>query len=325
MKAIVYENYGSPDVFKLKEIEKPVPKNDEVLVKVSAASLNAFDWHVMRADPFIIRLMGFGFLKPKEKVPGADVSGRVESIGKNARNFKPGDEVFGCGRGSFAEYTCISEKKLALKPNNISFNEAAAFPMAALTALQGLRDIGKIQKGQKVLIDGASGGVGTFAVQIAKSFETIVTAVCSTGKVEIAYSAGADHVIDYTKENISKNGEKYDLIFVANGNRSIFEYKNALKPNGICAMAGGAGNIFRILKDTFWGMWISKTTNVKITSFIANINQRDLLYLKELSENNKIKTLIDKIYPLNETTEAIRYLEEGHAKGKIILTIGNNG
>lgn len=325
MKAIVNERYGPPDVLNLEEIDKPLPKDDEVLIKVSAASLNAFDWHVMRADPFFIRLMGFGFMKPKKKILGADVSGRVESVGKNVIQFKPGDEVFGCGRESFAEYTCISENKLALKPIKSTFNEAAAYPMAGLTALQGLRDIGRIQKGQKVLIDGASGGVGTFAIQIAKSFETEVTAVCSTKKIDIAYSLGADNVIDYRKENFSDRSEKYDLIFVAYGNRSIFEYKKVLKPNGICVMSGGDSRIFRILVDMLFGLWISKTTNVKIKSFICNINQRDLLYIKELSDNHKVKPVIDRMYPLKETKDAIRYIEEGHAKGKIIITIENNG
>jgi len=325
MKAIVYEKYGPPDVLKLKEINKPIPKDNEVLIKVSAASLNAFDWHVMRANPFFIRLMGFGFLKPKMNIPGADVSGCVESVGENVIQFAPGDEVFGCGRGSFAEYTCISADKLAPKPSNCTFNEAAAFPMAALTALQGLRDIGKIQKGQKVLIDGASGGVGTFAIQLAKSFETEVSAVCSTNKIDIAYSLGADNVIDYTKEKLLKNREKYDLIFVANGNRSIFEYKKALKPNGICVMVGGDSRIFHIFKDMLLGLWISKTSSVKMASFIANINQKDLLYIKELSENHKVKSVIDRIYSLEETIDAIRYLEEGHAKGKIVLSAENSG
>lgn len=325
MKAMVYEKYGPPNVLKLKEIDKPIPKDNEVLIKVSAASLNAFDWHVMRANPFFVRLMGFGLLKPKMNILGADVSGCVESVGKNVKQFIPGDKVFGCGRGSFAEYTCISADKIAPKPINSTFNEAAAYPMAALTALQGLRDIGKIQKGQKVLIDGASGGVGTFAIQLAKSFETEVTAVCSTKKIDIAYSLGADNVIDYTKEKLLKNCEKYDLIFVANGNRSIFEYKNALNPNGICVMAGGDSRIFQILKDMLLGLWISKTTSVKMESFIANINQRDLLYIKELSENHKIESVIDRIYSLEETIDAIRYLEEGHAKGKIVLSAENIG
>lgn len=325
MKAIVYEKYGPPDVLELNEIDKPIPNDNEVLIKVSAASLNALDWHVMRADPFFIRLMGFGFMKPKKKILGADVSGRVESVGKNVKQFKPGDEVFGSGHGSFAEYTCISENKLALKPIKSTFSEAAAYPIAGLTALQGLRDIGGIQKGQRVLIDGASGGVGTFAIQFAKSFETEVTAVCSTKKIDIAYSLGADYVIDYTKEDFSKNCEKYDLIFVANGYRSIFEYKKALKTNGICVMAGGDSNILQIFKDMFLGVWISKTGNVKIKSFIANINQSDLLYIKDLSENQKLKSVIDRTYPLEETADAIRYLEEGHAKGKIVLAIGNNG
>jgi len=321
MKAIVYEKYGSPDNLKLKEIEKPLPVEGEVLVKVHAASLNAFDWHVMRADPFVIRLMGFGLTKPKNKVPGADFAGVIEAVGNNVKQFKPGDEVFGCGRGSFAEYLCIGEDKLAIKSKELSFPLAAAIPMAALTALQGLRDYGQIQKGEKVLIEGASGGVGTFAVQIAKSFGAEVTAVCSTSKTETARANGADHVIDYTKEDFTKSGLKYDLVYAANGYHSISDYKNVLEPNGVCVMSGGNGSIFSLIKDMMIGLLISKTTNKKILSFIANINGKDLVYLNELVEAGKVKPVIDRKYPLPESADAIRYLEEGHAKGKIIILI----
>jgi len=319
MKAIVYEKYGSPDNLKLEEIEKPLPSEGEVLVKVRAASVNAFDWHVMRADPFIIRLMGFGFLKPKNKIPGADFAGVVEAVGVNAKHFKPGDEVFGCGRGSFAGYLCISESKLAIKSKELSFREAAAIPMAALTALQGLRDYGRIQKGGKVLIEGASGGVGTFAVQIAKSFGAEVTAVCSTSKVETARATGADHIIDYTKEDFTKSNLKYDIIYAANGHHSIFDYKRVLNPNGICVMSGGDASIFKFFKDMILGLWISKTTDRKILSFIADINQNDLLYLNELVEAGKVKPVLDRKYTLPESADAVRYLEEGHAKGKVII------
>jgi len=319
MKAIVYEKYGSPDNLKLEEIEKPLPSEGEVLVKVHAASVNAFDWHVMRADPFIIRLMGFGFLKPKNKIPGADFSGVIEAVGNNVKQFKPGDEVFGCGRGSFAGYLCIIENKLAIKSKELSFREAAAIPMAALTALQGLRDYGRIQKGGKVLIEGASGGVGTFAVQIAKSFGAEVTAVCSTSKVETARATGADHVIDYTKEDFTKSSLKYDLVYAANGHHSIFDYKRVLNPNGICVMSGGDGSIISMIKDMILGLLISKTTDVKILSFIADINQRDLLYINELVNAGKVKPVIDREYTLPESADAVRYLEEGHAKGKVII------
>ncbi len=225
MKAIVYTKYGSPDVLQLKDIEKPVPNDDEVLVKIRAASVNAYDWHFLTADIFLICLMGGGLLKPKNTRLGADIAGQVDAVGKNVKQFQPGDEVFGMVAGGFAEYTCASENALALKPVNQSFDEAAAVPMAAVTALQGLRDEGQIQAGQKVLINGASGGVGTFAVQIAKSYDAEVTAVCSTGNLEQARSIGADHVIDYTKEDFTKKNQQYDLIFAANGYHSLSAYK----------------------------------------------------------------------------------------------------
>lgn len=254
MKAIVYTKYGSPDVLHLEEIEKPTPKDDEVLIKVHAASVNAYDWHFLTADVFLIRLMGGGLLKPKNTTLGADIAGRVEAVGSQVKQFKPGDEVFGTARrssGGFAEYVCALEKTLVLKPANVSFEEAAAVTMAALTALQGLRDEGRIRSGQKVLIEGASGGVGTFAIQIAKSFGAEVTAVCSTTKLDIARSIGADHVIDYTKEDFTKNGKRYDLILVANGSHSVFEYKRALNPNGICVISGGGEvSIVALIRDT---------------------------------------------------------------------------
>ena len=328
MKAIVYTKYGTPDVLQLKEVEKPAPLDDEVLVEVHTASVNAYDWHFLTADVFLIRLTGAGFLKPKNTMLGADIAGRVEAVGRSVKQFQPGDEVFGMARrshGGFAEYVCARESSLVLKPDNISFEEAAATPMAALTALQGLRDKGQIQPGQKVLINGASGGVGTFAVQIAKSFGAEVTAVCSTGKLDLARSIGADHVIDYTREDFTKKGQLYDLILVANGDQSIIEYRRALTPTGICVLAGGGANsIAQILLDMLLGLWFSKTGEKKIGSFLANVNQEDFEVLKDLLESGKVKPVIDRRYPLQETAAALRYIGEGHAKGKVIITVDHN-
>lgn len=322
MKAIQYTEYGSPDVLQLKEVEKPTPNEDEVLIRIHAASLNAYDWHFLTADIFLIRLMGGGLLKPKDPRLGADMAGRIEAVGRNVKRFQPGDEVFGRVKGALAEYACAPESSLALKPINASFEQAAALPMAAITALQGLRDEGQIQAGQKVLIHGASGGVGTFAVQIAKSFGAEVTAVCSTRNLEQARSIGADHVIDYTRDDFTKNGEFYDLILVANGNRSIHEYKRSLKPNAICVLVGGgSGSIVSLLMGMLLGWWISKTEGKKIGSFLAKINQEDLTYVKELLESSEVKPVIDRRYPLSESAEALRYLGEGHARGKIVITL----
>jgi NADPH:quinone reductase-like Zn-dependent oxidoreductase len=241
MKAIVCPKYGKPDVLQLKDVEKPTPKDDEVLIKIQAASLNAYDWHLLTADIFLVRLMGGGFLKPKNKIPGADIAGRVEAVGGNVTQFQPGDDVFGeISHGGFAEYACARENRIASKPANLSFEEAAAVPMAALTALQGLRDKGQIQSGQKVLINGASGGVGTFAVQIAKLYGAEVTAVCSMRNLDIVRSIWADHVIDYTKEDFTKSGQRYDLTIVANGYHPILHYRRALGPKGIYVMTGGS-------------------------------------------------------------------------------------
>jgi NADPH:quinone reductase-like Zn-dependent oxidoreductase len=323
MKAIVHEKYGSPDVLQLKDVEKPTPKDDEVLIKVYAASVNKYDWHFLTADIFLIRLMGGGLLKPKNTRLGADVAGRVEEVGRNVKQFQPGDEVFGdIGHGGFAEYACAPESRLALKPANLSFEEAAAVPMAALTALQGLRDTGQIQPGQKVLINGAAGGVGTFAVQIAKWFGAEVTAVCSTRNLDQARSIGADHIIDYTKENFTQNGQQYDLIFAANGYHSLSAYKRALTPRGIYVMAGGS--TAQIFQAMLMGSWMSETGGKKMGGVSAKIDQKDLAILKELVEAGKVFPVIDRCYTLNEAAEALRYLGEGHARGKVVITMEHN-
>jgi NADPH:quinone reductase-like Zn-dependent oxidoreductase len=323
MKAIVYTKYGPPDVLELKDVEKPTPKDDEVLVKVHAASVNAYDWHLLRADPFLVRLMGGGLLKPKNTILGADIAGRVEAVGRTIKQFQSGDEVFGdiagSGSGGFAEYVCARESALALKPANLSFEEAAAVPMAAVTALQGLRDKGQIQPGHKVLINGASGGVGSFAVQIAKSFGADVTAVCSTGKMDMARSLGADHVIDYAKEDFTQNRQRYNLILAVNGYHPISAYKRALAPKGIYVMAGGStAQIFQAL---LLGPWMSITAGKKMGAVSAKSNQKDLVVIKELLEAGKVVPVIDRRYPLSEVPEAIRYLEEGHARGKVVIAV----
>jgi NADPH:quinone reductase-like Zn-dependent oxidoreductase len=326
MKAIIYERYGSPDVLELKEVEKPAPKENEVLVKVHAASLNYADWGFLRGKPFLVRLMGAGLLKPKNKILGADIAGRVEAVGRNVKQFQPGDEVFGdiseCGWGGFAEYVCASENALVLKPVNISFEEAAAVPLAAITALQGLRDKGQIQPGQKVLINGASGGVGTFAVQIAKSFGAEVTGVCSTRKLDMVRSIGADQVIDYTQEDFTKSGQRYDLILAANGYHSIFDYKRALSPKGIYVMTGGS--MAQMFQAMFLGPWISMTGSKKMGSLMAKSNKKDLAFMKELLEAGKVVPVIDRRYTLSEAAEALRYFGEGHAQGKIVITLEHN-
>ncbi|HAH24463.1 MAG TPA: alcohol dehydrogenase [Prolixibacteraceae bacterium] len=322
MKAVVYTKYGSPDVLKLKEVEKPSIRENEVLVKVDAASLNAADWHLLRADPFVARFF-IGLLKPKYKILGADIAGRVEAVGRDVKQFKPGDEVFGelsqCGWGGFAEYARAHEDALALKPAKLTFEAAAAVPLAALTALQALRDIGQIQAGQKVLVNGASGGVGTFAVQIAKAFGAEVTGVCSTGKIAMVRSMGADHVVDYTYDDFTKNGQHYDLIIAANGYHSITDYERALSPGGIYVMTGGSGK--QMFQAMLMGPLISMTGSKKMRSLSMKSNKKDLITIKELLEAGKVVPLIDRRYPLSELAEAIRYLEAGHAKGKIIITM----
>ena len=325
MKAIVYHKYGSPDVLDLEEVQKPIPKDDEVLVKVHSASANPADWHLMRATPFFARLM-VGLLKPKYTILGSDISGRVEAVGSDVKEFQPGDDVFGdkfaSGWGGFAEYVGVAEDRLVLKPDNISFEEAASVPLAAFTALQGLRDKGQIRSGQKVLINGASGGVGTFAVQIAKSFGAEVTGVCSTRNVDMVRSIGADQVIDYTQEDFTKTGKTYDLIYCAVGNRSAADYKRALNPGGICVIAGFTTMPHMLLQDLFLGTWVSMTGSKKIRPLgTVAPNKEDLIFIKELLQTGKVVPVIDRRYPLSETTEAIRYLETGHARGKVVIAV----
>jgi NADPH:quinone reductase-like Zn-dependent oxidoreductase len=324
VKAIVYTEYGSPDVLQFKEVEKPTPKDNQVLVKIHAASANPADWHTMRATPFLARLVN-GFFKPKHPRLGADLAGRVEAVGSSVTQFQVGDDVFAClslsEMSSFSEYVCASETALALKPANVTFEQAAAVPLAALTALQGLRDTGKIQAGQKVLVNGASGGVGTFAVQIAKSFGAEVTGVCSTRNLEMVRSIGADHVMDYTQEDFTRNGQQYDLIYCAVGNRSISDYQHALKPQGVCVIAGFT-NLRLLFEHMILGPRRSKAGGKRVGLMpTMKPNQKDLVFLKMLLETGKIVPIIDRSYPLSETAEAIRYLETGHARGKVVITV----
>jgi NADPH:quinone reductase-like Zn-dependent oxidoreductase len=319
MKAIVYHEYGSPDVLKLEEVEKPTPKDDEVLVKVHAASINYSDWHILRGD-LLLRLMGNGLLKPKHKILGDDIAGRVEAVGVNVKQFQPGDEVFGISNfGAFAEYVSVPENVLVLKPASMKFEEAAAVPVAAITALQGLRDKGQVQPGQKVSINGASGGVGTFAVQIAKSFGAEVTGVCSTSKVEMVRSIGADHVVDYTQEDFTQNGQRYDLILAVGGYRSVSDYKRALSPKGIYVCAGGSGAQY--FQALLLGPLISMIGSKKLGAMYGNPNQKDYVFLIELFEAGKVVPVIDRRYPLSEVPEALRYYGEGRARGKVVITV----
>lgn len=322
MKAMVYNKYGSPDVIKLQEVAKPTPRENEVLVKVYASCNNAGDWHLLRGVPFPVRFM-IGLFKPKYNILGTDIAGKIESLGKNVTQFQVGDEVFGdlskSGFGGFAEYTCIKVDSLTIKPSNLNFEEAASVPTAALTALQGLRDKGKIQSEQKVLINGASGGVGTFAIQIAKSFGAEVTAVCSTRNIDLARSLGSDFVIDYTKENFTQTNKKYDLILAANGYHPIKDYKKSLTLNGRYVMTGGTNA--QMSDAMVYGPILSIFSKQTFTNAMADVNQKDLLFLKELIELGKITPVIDKQFPLSEVAEAIRYLEAGHARGKIVIKV----
>ena len=323
MNAIVYTKYGPPDVLHLEEVKKPALNEEKVLVKVYAASINAGDWHMLTADFFPMRLMGVGLFKPKNTILGADIAGCVEAVGRSVKQFRPGDavfgDVFGLGSGSFAEYVSVPESALALMPSNVSFEQAAAIPVAAVTALQGLRDQGHIQPGQKVLINGASGGVGTFAVQIARAFGAEVTAVCSTRNLELARSIGADHVIDYTKEDFTQNGQQYDLILAVNGYQPLSAYQRALTPQGIYVFTGGLPA--QTFQSLLLGPLMSKSDGRKMTSVMKKANQKDLLFIRDLLEDGKIRPVIDECYPLSKTAEAFRYFERGHARGKVVITI----
>ena len=320
MKAILYTKYGPPDVLQLQEVEKPTAKDHQVLVKVHATSVNALDWRPFTMPLIPIRLMSGGLSKPKDPSVGVDVAGTVETIGKDVTEFQPGDEVFGVAPGSFAEYVANAASKFVHKPANVSFEEAAAVPVAAFTALQGLRDKGKIRPGQKVLIDGASGGVGTYAVQIAKAFEAEVTAVCSTRNQDMMRSIGADHVIDYTREDFTKSEQPYDLILAVNGYHPILNYRRALSLNGICVVAGGSFS--QIFQAMLLGPLVSRFGTKKMGFMgIATTPKEDLLVIKELLEAGQIAPVIDRSYPLSEAAAAIRYMTEEHAQGKVVITV----
>jgi NADPH:quinone reductase-like Zn-dependent oxidoreductase len=320
MKAIRYYKYGSPDVLQLEEVERPAPGENQVLIKVHASSINAADYHSRRAKPVIIRPMLGGIFRPKDPRLGSDVAGRIEAVGANVKQFQPGDEVFGFTGGAFAEYACSRETSVALKPANISFEEAAAVPVGAITALQGLRDAAKIQAGQKVLIQGASGSVGIFAVQLAKCFGAEVTAVCSTRNLDMVRALGADHVIDYTREDFTRSGRQYDLIFAVNGYHSLAAYKRALRPQGMYICAGGT--MPQIFEALLLGALMSRVFRRNLRSMgIAKINQEDLVYLAELLKTGKIKPVIDRCYTLEQIAEAFRYVEDRHPQGKVVITM----
>lgn len=320
MRAIICHRYGSPEY---EEIEKPAPGDSEVLIKVRAASVNPADWHLMEGKPAIARLLGFGLLKPKDPRLGRDVAGQVETVGKNVTRFKPGDEVFGACPGAFAEYACASESRLAMKPDNVTFEQAACVAIAALTALQGLRDKGQIQPGQKVLINGAAGGVGTFAVQIAKSFGADVTGVCSTRNVEMVRSIGADRVVDYTQQDFSKSGQRYDLIFDLVANHSLSAFRRMLNRNGIYVGAGiGPGaSMMGFFARALTGPVLSAFLRQKFVIFITKINKDDLTVMGDLMEARKVTPVIERRYRLSEVSEIIRYLATGHTRAKLVITL----
>ncbi len=324
IKAVVHCEYGSPDVLTLADVEKPVPNDNQLLVRVRAASVNPLDLTIR--GPWLIRPI-LGMRKPKDTRLGVDYAGVVEAVGKNVTQFKPGDEVFGGKNGALADYVCVlADRSVVLKPANMTFEQAASVPVAAITALQGLRDKGKIQGGQKVLVNGASGGVGTFAVQIAKSFGTEVTGVCSTRNVDLVRSIGADHVIDYAKEDFTKTDQRYDLIFDLVGNHSFSERRRILNPNGICVMAGigGAGwhdgfatRLFGELNAYVGSRFVSQ----KFIAYIAQFNKQDMTFLADLMQSGKMTPVIDRTYKLNQTADALRYLEQGHARGKVVINL----
>jgi NADPH:quinone reductase-like Zn-dependent oxidoreductase len=325
MKAVVYCDYGVPNL-KFQEIEKPTPADDQLLVKVHAASVNPLDWHFIEGTPYIMRAMGVGMRKPKDTRLGVDFAGTVEAVGKNVTKFKPGDEVFGGRTGAFAEYVCVREARaVASKPASITFEQAASVPIAGITALQGVRDKGKVQGGQKVLINGASGGVGTFAVQIAKAYGADVTGVCSTRNLDLVRSLGADHVIDYTKEDFTKGDQRYDVILDNVANHSLSECRRVLNPNGKYVLIGGGGvNESRWLgpglTHAFKAMFLSKFVSQQMGMMLAELNQKDLTFLGDLMQSGKVKPVIDRTYKLSELPQAIQYLEQGHARGKVVIT-----
>lgn len=326
MKAIVYHDYGPPDVLRLEVVDKPLPREDQVLIRIRAAAANPLDWHYIRGTPYVMR-MESGFGQPKDPGVGVDMAGVVVATGSNVTQFKPGDEVFGTVNGAFAEYALTTERRIAPKPASLTFEQAAGVPVAALTALQGLRDKGRIQPGQKVLINGSSGGVGTFAVQIAKSLGAEVTGICSTRNLELVRSLGADHVIDYTQEDFAESGQQYDLIVDNVGNRSLSDYRRVLKSKGTYVLIGGGGpdngKWLGPLATMLKVLVVSPFVSQDLTTLMASIRQDDLRLLGELIESNQVRPVIDRTYPLSEAAEAIRYLETGRARGKVIITMEN--
>jgi NADPH:quinone reductase-like Zn-dependent oxidoreductase len=322
MKAAVYTKYGTPDVVEIKDIEKPSPKDDEVLIRIRATSVNPLDWHFMRGKPYVVRAMS-GLTKPKITRLGVDVAGQVEAVGRKVTQFKAGDEVFGACRGAFAEYGCAPESSLVTKPRNVTFEQAGAVSVAGRTALQGLRDKGQIQAGQKVLVNGAAGGVGTFVVQIAKSFGAYVTGVCSTRNLDMVRSIGADLVIDYTHDDFAKSGQRYDIFFDCFANHSLFACRRVLIPKGIYIAIGGPSGPWMIglLGRMVTGPVLSGLTSQKFVTFMAKSSKEDLRVLGELMEAGKVTPVIDRRYRLSEVPAAVRYLEEGHARGKVVITV----
>jgi NADPH:quinone reductase-like Zn-dependent oxidoreductase len=323
MKAIVQDAYGSTDVLELRDIDKPEIADNEVLVRVHAAGVDRGVWHVMTGLPYPIRLAGYGLRAPKTPVPGADVAGVVEAVGKEVTRFQPGDEVFGIGKGAFAEYARAPENKLAPRPANLTFEQAAVVAISGLPALQGLRDKGRVEPGQKVLIIGASGGVGTYAVQLAKAFGAHVTGVCSTTKVDMVRALGADHVIDYTRDDFAEGEQRYDVILDIGGNASLSRLRRALAPKGTLVIVGGeaGGRWLGGLDRQLRALLLSRFVGQKLTTFISKENHQDMLVLRELIEAGKVTPVIDRTYPLSEVPQAIRYVEEGHARGKVVITV----
>ena len=323
IKAVVQTKYGSPDVLHLKEIDKPIPEDNQVLVKVYASSVNASDWHLMRGTPFLLRLMFGGIAKPEIKILGADVAGRVMAVGRDVQQFQPGDNVFGdlseCGFGAFADYVCVSTDALVIKPDTISFETAAAVPSAAVTALQALRDAGQLQAGQTVLINGASGGVGSMAVQIANAFGAEVTGVCSTEKIEMVRSQGAAHIIDYTQTDCTQTGQQYDLIVDAAAYRPVSEFLPTLKPGGTYVMVGGATSLF--FKTMLLGPWLSKCSGRTIKCLTMKPNRDDLITVRDLMVAGKMTPFIDQSFRLSDVPAAIRHVEQRQVKGKVVITV----
>ena len=326
MKAIVYKEFGSADVLRLEDVEQPVPKDNQLLIHVLASSVNALDRHAIHKAPLPVRLMtGNGVRGPKDQRLGADLAGRVEAVGSGVTQFQPGDEVFGVADGAFAEYTCAREDRVVRKPATLTFEQSAAVPVAALTALQGLSEIGGILPGQQVLIHGASGGVGTFAVQLAKAFGADVTAVCSTRNMEMVRSLGADHVVDYTKEDVTRSKRRYDLILAVNGYHSVLAFRRLLRPEGVWVLAGEGSNthlLFSVLQALTFGPVLSRTSKQNMRFFICKPTQKDLVLVSELLQAGKVTPVIDRCYPLGETADAFRYMEEEHARGKVVISVG---